>query len=316
MIAVTPASHQVQCSPRVTSLIAVTPSPPPSSSMFSIRRNAKIFTSYGQCGGPSTCRDENSCANSGDRSQKRRELPRISSIHFDMKKNASLIRTQSLEKVTAVLGETQRDMKRSRSPGSSMTPSGSETSEKIAIGVQSSKHTDQDEDCGNSSKFMEISPLASASWSFGRSSPSLWEFTEWANNNGRRLVEDNEVDGALVNNMNDSFFAGVQARVGERLMAELMSEVPEFSKTGRRTTPRVWRCLRGWRRLCPSRSRRPYPLPAWAAMANELTRQEYRLVAVALLLGLQTYLRPGGLVQLHKVDLIGAKKGVFWTAGT
>ena len=187
---------------------------------------------------------------------------------------------------------------------------------KIAIGVQRSKQTDQDEDCGNSSKFMETSHLASASWSFGRSSPSLWEFTEWANSNGRRLVEDNEVDGALVNNMNDSFFAGVQAHVGERLMAELMSEVPEFSKTGRRTTPRVWRCLRGWRRLCPSRSRRPYPLPAWAAMANELTRQEYRLVAVALLLGLQTYLRPGGLVQLHKVDLIGAKKGVFWTAGT
>ena len=67
---------------------------------------------------------------------------------------------------------------------------------------------------------------------------------------------------------------------------------PEFSKTGRRTTPRAWRCLGGWRRLCPSRSRRPYPLPVRAAMANELTRQWYMLMAVALPLGLKKYLRP------------------------
>ena len=84
-------------------------------------------------------------------------------------------------------------------------------------------------------------------------------------------MEDSEVDGALVDFMNDRFFAGLQAHVGERLLAALLSEVPEFW-----TTPRAWRCLRGWRRLCPSRSRRPYPLSVWAAMANELTRQGYK----------------------------------------
>ena len=68
--AVTSASHQVQCSPRVNSLIAVTPSPLLSSSMISKRRNANIFTSYGQFGGPSTCRGEDSCANSSDGCQK------------------------------------------------------------------------------------------------------------------------------------------------------------------------------------------------------------------------------------------------------
>ena len=46
-------------------------------------------------------------------------------------------------------------------------------------------------------------------------------------------------------------------------------------------------------------------------MANELTRQEHRLLAIAVLFGLQTYLRPGELIQLHKMDLIGAKKVVL-----
>ena len=46
----------------------------------------------------------------------------------------------------------------------------------------------------------------------------------------------------------------------------------------RRTTPRAWRCLRGWRRLCPSQSRRPYRLPVWGAMANEVTRQGHRVM--------------------------------------
>ena len=46
-------------------------------------------------------------------------------------------------------------------------------------------------------------------------------------------------------------------------------------------------------------------------MANQLTRQGYRLMAIALLLGLQTYLRLGEMVNLCKPDLIDAKRGVL-----
>ena len=85
-------------------------------------------------------------------------------------------------------------------------------------------------------------------------------------------------------------------------MAGMMSEVPEFCQTGRDHAQSV---------EMSARLAAPDPLPVLAAMANELTRKEYRLMAVALLLGLQRYLRLGELVQLHKVDLIGAKKGVL-----
>ena len=117
--------------------------------------------------------------------------------------------------------------------------------------------------------------------------------------NGKRLVGDTEVDDALVNYMNEKYFAGV-AHVGERLMAGLMSEVPEFSKTGRRTTPRAWRCLhlaRGGLVRC-----------SMGGDGERAHTQGYRLMVVALLLGLQAFLRLGELIQLREVDLIGAKK--------
>ena len=47
---------------------------------------------------------------------------------------------------------------------------------------------------------------------------------EWAND-------------ALVGCMNDRIYAGPQAHVGDYLLVALMSDVPEFSKTGRRTRP-------------------------------------------------------------------------------
>ena len=62
--AATTASHQVQSSPRVNSLVATTPSPPFSSPMRSERKNAKTRTSVGQCGGASTCIDKDTCSSS------------------------------------------------------------------------------------------------------------------------------------------------------------------------------------------------------------------------------------------------------------
>ena len=99
------------------------------------------------------------------------------------------------------------------------------------------------------------------------------------------------------------FFAGLQAHVGERLTTARRSEAPEFCKTKCVTTPMAWRCLRGWRRLFPSRSR-AFPLPVWAAMAGVLAYGSCFSFA-------ETHLTPSELVQLHNMDLIEAKKGVL-----
>ena len=71
--ATTRAPNQVQCSSRVNGLSAGTPSPPLSSPTISKRMNAEVFASHGQCGGSSTCRDENSGSSSNDGNQKHKE---------------------------------------------------------------------------------------------------------------------------------------------------------------------------------------------------------------------------------------------------
>ena len=67
MSASTLSSHRAQCSPHVTDLHSVAPLQPHSSSLISKRENAKIIgcSSHRQCDGPSTCRAENSCSDSG-----------------------------------------------------------------------------------------------------------------------------------------------------------------------------------------------------------------------------------------------------------
>ena len=181
-----------------------------------------------------------------------RKLPRISNVRVDKRKEAALVPMQSLEKVTALLGETQSGMKRARSPRTSTTSSGSETPEKPQLASRAASNQSRrrlrqflevHEDLTPGQRFLELRAVQFKS--AGLYKQSLREFMEWANIEGKRLEEDNEVDDALVGYMNEKFFTGVQAHVEQRLMAGLMSEVPEFSKTGRRTTPRAWRCLRG-----------------------------------------------------------------------
>ena len=272
---VTRAPHQVQRSPRVISLVAVTPSPLRRSSTISKRKNAKITTSHGQCGGTLTCRDTNSCANSSCGSQKQEKASTNFKHPFRYEKESRCDPDTKPGKGNWSVVRNTQEHEGNMVSRVQHGVFGFRNARKTANGVRSSKQPIKTKTATiprrswRSHTWLELRAVQPKS--AGLYKQSLQEFMEWANNNGRRLVEDNEVDDALVNYMNEKFSAGVQAHVGERLMAGLMSEVTEFSKTGRRTTPTAWRSLRGWRRLCPSRSRRPCPLPVSAAMANELT---------------------------------------------
>ena len=77
-----------------------------------------------------------------------------------------------------------------------------------------------------------------------------------------------ETDRALVRYMNKCYMSGEMAWKGEKLMAGLSAKAPEFSKFGDMRVPRAWRCLKGWRRLSPGRSRRPLPWVAWCGIAR------------------------------------------------
>lgn len=132
----------------------------------------------------------------------------------------------------------------------------------------------------------------------------------WVRSRGFRMVNDTEIDKALVTYMDHHYFKGFQSHLGETVMSAFIDANPSFGKYGVRRTPRSWRALRAWRRLTPSRSRRPWPLFVWAALAVTLVLRGFRDMAIFMLLGLGTYARPSELLGLRQKDLIPPVRGV------
>ena len=112
------------------------------------------------------------------------------------------------------------------------------------------------------------------------------------------------VDRLMVQYMNHCYLAGHQAYVGDRLIASWLHHHPQFSKTGVKKIPRALRCLKGWRRLCPGRSRVPYPLSIWCAVACLMINMGFPKMAVFVMLAVSTYSRPSELLRLRTFSLI------------
>lgn len=85
-----------------------------------------------------------------------------------------------------------------------------------------------------------------------------------------------------------------------------------------RKIPRAWRCMRGWRKLCPARSRLAYPLPVWMAVSWQISVQGHLQKAAFNLIQLCTYHRPGALLKLKKMGLVRPTRGVtsHWSVVT
>ena len=104
--------------------------------------------------------------------------------------------------------------------------------------------------------------------------------------------------------MNACFWQGHQAHRGEKLLASFMHSNPSFGRLGSRKLPRSWRALKGWRRLCPSHSRRPWPLAVWCVIACELRRMGHTRMAVYTMVALSTYARPSELLRCTTYSLV------------
>ncbi|CAK0800111.1 unnamed protein product, partial [Prorocentrum cordatum] len=108
----------------------------------------------------------------------------------------------------------------------------------------------------------------------------------------KSLPELKELDGQLVEYMNEEFLKGVKAWRGEKLLAGLMFFHPDFGRLGGLHLPKSLRCLKGWKKLSPSRSRKPLVFAIWAALAVELCRLGAPLVGEMLSLTSDSFLAP------------------------
>ena len=99
-----------------------------------------------------------------------------------------------------------------------------------------------------------------------------------------KLTTDASVDESLTRLMTELYMLGHQSSEGDQLLAALLHFAPEWGKFGSCSIPRAWRALRGWRRRCPSRSRRPYLLEVWATLAWKMAAiDQWRMAFFTLL---------------------------------
>ena len=112
------------------------------------------------------------------------------------------------------------------------------------------------------------------------------EFMTFARPRGLNLDHAEKVDALLVEFMNLQFLSGHQAYKGDRLIASWMHHRVMFSKVGAKRIPRALRALKGWRRLCPGRSRTPYPLAVWCGMAALMKEMGHPMMSIFAMLPL------------------------------
>ena len=123
------------------------------------------------------------------------------------------------------------------------------------------------------------------------------------------------LDAALVKFFTVLFFRGEQASTGLQVSSAVLHHRPGYGKGGSLKLPRCWRALRGWRRLCPPRSRQPEPLMVWAGIMHEMVSMNMARVALLIALSLSTYLRPSSLLMLTSADLYPPVLGIslYWS---
>ena len=130
------------------------------------------------------------------------------------------------------------------------------------------------------------------------------EWRELALEGSMPITSAEGIDLAMGTFFNELFLQGKNPWRGELLLAGMMHAMPEFSKAGQLSLPRTLRCLKGWRRLCPSRTKVPWGWDLWCAVAAELCRLGYLRVAIAVLVGVGCYLRPSELLALTPASFV------------
>ena len=145
---------------------------------------------------------------------------------------------------------------------------------------------------------------------YNRSLSALMTFLQ---SNGFNFSVDQQVDTGLVKYFEMKFTEGEGSHVGDYALAALLDRHPEFGKNGFRKIPHAWRALKGWRKLCPSRSRLACPLPLWCGIAWRMIARGHLQKGVFNLLQLSTYHRPSTLLKLKKMGLVPPTSGVTGT---
>ena len=129
-------------------------------------------------------------------------------------------------------------------------------------------------------------------------------YRNWSRPLRVETASDAEVETSVVRWLNRLFFDGHHCSRGERLAAAFLFYHPNSGKLGKRTTARLWRALKGWRRRAPPRSWRPRSWLEVAGIAMYLIERGEYMKAIWTLMFFGGNLRPSYLMKLRRQDLV------------
>ena len=118
----------------------------------------------------------------------------------------------------------------------------------------------------------------------------------------RKPSDPRMMDELLTEFLNQKYLEGYQSYVGADLLASLCVFQPEFRPL-EKTVPRALRSMKGWRKLCPGLSKRPWPWAVWCGIAVEVA-QTSPVMGLCILLGVDLYLRIVELMSAQCGDLL------------
>ncbi|CAK0883482.1 unnamed protein product, partial [Prorocentrum cordatum] len=137
----------------------------------------------------------------------------------------------------------------------------------------------------------------------------------FCNSRGDHPITEEEWDNATAGLMEIMFMEGGSLSAGEKLLASAQWAEPRLGRLGGGRMPICRQCLRGWRRAAPAGDRLPLPYDVVALLACWMICQGLRPHALAILMMMELYLRPGEPFLLRGRDVAaGAFSGAReWT---
>ena len=130
------------------------------------------------------------------------------------------------------------------------------------------------------------------------------QFVAWCQLQRLDWETDAGLDSVLVLWADERFFKGDCSSEITKLLAALRHFLPQVSRKGQGTLPRVSRAIAAWRRLAPSSQRLPLPLAILCAMAAVAIANDQFEHALRWLIQFRAYLRPGECDRLAGCNLI------------
>ncbi|CAK0801976.1 unnamed protein product, partial [Prorocentrum cordatum] len=130
------------------------------------------------------------------------------------------------------------------------------------------------------------------------------EFYEYARRQGLNVSTLDSLETALLDWADEAYLEGRKKHDGEKLKAAVLHYYPNLKRPNTKPLARFERCLKAWGRRRPALGRLPPPYPTICGLAVALHLLGRTDMAVAVLVALSAYLRPGELRGLRVRDVV------------